>query len=207
MGPIDRRAKFPEVSVFETLILKSLPWPLRQHVNTLIHDVWSAESNEHRDVTLLVPKGITALDPLEDSSTHILIVDDKGRLVGYGRVTIITGDKIPEELSGDTSLGNLDKAAYISRLVVHPMFRSKGISKLIHALRLDMAAKYGASEVIGWAVGPLAERNLSTLGFKPIKSKSGFRCPWYKTSRTATLMRLDLQRGLKNWNICEKVAN
>lgn len=193
--------------MFETLILKGLPWRLRQHVDNLIHDVWSEESLEHRDVTLLVPRGITALDTLEDGSIHVLILDDHAGLVGYGRVSMIDRNAIPDELSGDMLVSGLEKAAYISRLVVHPRFRSQGISKLIHAIRLDEAAKNGASDVVGWAVGPLAERNLLALGFEPIRSKSGFICPWYRTSRTATLMRLDLQSKFKEWQVCGKVAN
>jgi GNAT superfamily N-acetyltransferase len=193
--------------VFETLILKSLPWRLRQRVDTLIHEVWSAESLEHQDVTLLVPKGITALDTLEDGSIHVLILDDHAGLIGYGRLSIIDRNEIPDELSSDIIVSGLDNAAYISRLVVHPAFRSKGISKLIHAIRLEQALKNGVSDVVGWAVGPLAERNLLALGFKAIRSKSGFSCPWYKTSRTATLMRLDLQSKFKEWQACGKVAN
>lgn len=193
--------------MFKTLILKSLTWRLRQHVDTLIHDVWSAEALEHRDVTLLAAKGITALDALEDGSIHVLILDDHAGLVGYGRVSIMDRNEVPDELSNDTFVSSLDKAAYISRLVVHPAFRSKGISKLIHAIRLEEALKNGASDVVGWAVGSLAERNLLALGFKPITSKSGFVCPWYKTSRTATLMRLDLQSKFKEWQVCGKVAN
>lgn len=193
--------------MFETMILESLTCQLRQQVTTLIHDVWSYESVEYRDVILLVPKGITALDPLEDNSLHVLIFDDKAQLVGYGRVSIIDQNKIPDELVGEMFISKLDKAAYISRLVVHPAFRSKGISKLIHSIRLDLAARNGASDVLGWAVGPLAKRNLLALGFKPITSKSGFICSWYRTSRTATLMRLDLQSKFKGWQVCGKVAN
>ncbi len=193
--------------MFETLILKSLPWRLRQRVDTLIHEVWSAESLEHQDVTLLVPKGITALDTLEDGSIHVLILDDHAGLIGYGRLSIIDRNEIPDELSSDIIVSGLDNAAYISRLVVHPAFRSKGISKLIHAIRLEQALKNGVSDVVGWAVGPLAERNLLALGFKSIRSKSGFSCPWYKTSRTATLMRLELQSKFKEWQVCGKVAN
>lgn len=193
--------------MFETMILESLTCQLRQQVTTLIHDVWSYESLKHRDVTLLVPKGTTALDTLENGSIHVLILDDLAGLVGYGRVSIIDRNETPDELSSDIFVSGLDKAAYVSRLVVHPAFRSKGISKLIHAIRLDEAAKNGASDVVGWAVGPLAERNLLALGFEPIRSKSGFICPWYKTSRTATLMRLDLQSKFKEWQVCSKVAN
>ena len=192
--------------MFETIILESLTCQLRQQVTTLIHDVWSNESVEYRDVILLVPKGITALDPLEDNSLHVLIFNGKVQLVGYGRVSIIDHNKIPDELVGEMFISKLDKAAYISRLVVHPAFRSKGISKLIHSIRLDLAARNGASDVLGWAVGPLAKRNLSALGFKPITSKSGFICPWYKTSRAATLMQLDLQTKIKNSNHCVKAA-
>lgn len=193
--------------MFETLILKSLPGRLRQHVDTLIHDVWSAESAKHLDVTVLVPKGITALDTLDDDSVHVLVIDSNAKLVGYGRISMIDRYKIPDELSGDRIVGTLDKAAYISRLVVHPAFRSRGISRLIHAIRLDLATKNGASDVLGWAVGPIAQQNLLALGFKPIRSKSGFMSPWYETSRTATLMRLDLQSKLKIWNVLDKIAN
>lgn len=166
----------------------------RSEVDELIHCSWSFESAEAKDVELLVERGDSVNDPLDVLSTHVLVRSEAGKLIGYGRVAIIH-DNLPEpatlrEIEG---LGVDYPAAYISRLVVHPAFRGRGIATMIHQARLEIAADSGALAVYGWAVGDKPRTSLAQLGFEEIKVREGFETAWYRTSRATRLVKFDLR--------------
>lgn len=169
-----------------------LSYALRKKIDRLIHDVWSHEARRTRDVELLVRRGESVFDELDLLSTHILIFKKPSQLIGYGRISLVSSKSLPEELRGDADLLLECGTAYLSRMVVHPDHQGLGISKMVHGARLKVAQAWRVEQIVGWAVGPRPSDNLSNLGFRPIKIKQGFRCAWYKTSRTALLMAFDL---------------
>jgi len=175
-----------------------LSYVLRKKVNHLIHDVWSHEARRSRDVELLVNRGDSVIDELDLLSTHILVFKKTSQLIGYGRISLVSSKNCPDELRDDGDILLDGSSAYISRMVVHPQHQGLGISKMIHGARLKVAQAWGAEQIVGWAVGGRPSDNLSHLGFRLIKKKQGFRCAWYKTSRTALLMAFEVGniRGL-----------
>lgn len=171
-----------------------LPHALRKKIDALIHDVWSKEARKMQDVELLISRGDGVMDELEPLSTHVLLLSKNSRLVGYGRITLLNSKNLPEELLFKNNFSLAGTTAYISRLVVHPSHQGLGVSKLIHAARLRIACAWDADRVIGWAVGDTPADNLRSLGFSTLLNKKGFRCAWYKTSRNAVLMGLELDQ-------------
>ena len=166
---------------------------LKRDVDALIHNVWAMESMESCDVRMLAEPGQTTFDPLDLSSVHVLVRGENHELVGYGRVAVA---RDPDELnSGFAELGLIltdFPIAYISRLVVHPDTRGRGIASLIHKTRINIAANLGARLIYGWAVGEKPRGALSRFGFKESKVRNGFKTSWYETRREARLVKLDL---------------
>ena len=171
---------------------------LRDVIDQLIYDVWAKEAQRKNNVQLLVNRGASVKDPLDQHAAHVLVHTTAGVLVGYGRVSFMTGQELPADLSLEPELKNCSILAYFSRLVVNPAYQGQGISKLIHKTRIKLAVAVGAENIFGWAVGDLPTRNLLKLGFQAIKVKQGFHCGWYSTSRRTTLMMLDLTHAKFN---------
>lgn len=181
---------------------------LRKKIDTLIHDVWSKEAQDARDVELFISRGQGVIDELDLLSTHVLLLSKNTQLVGYGRITLLNFKNLPEELLFKKNLSLTGTIAYISRLVVHPSHQGLGISKLIHAARLKIACAWEADHVIGWAVGDTPADNLKSLGFRTLEKKKGFRCAWYQTRRNAVLMGLDIDHmRMRTLERSPKVAN
>lgn len=178
--------------MYEVRQYNFIPHVMRKAVDTLIHDVWSKEARNARDVELLISRGQGVLDEVDLLSTHILLLNKNSQLVGYGRISLLNSKNLPEELLFNKNFSLAGATAYISRLVVHPSQQGRGISKLIHAARLKIARAWEVEQVVGWAVGDRPANNLTSLGFSPLAKKQGFRCAWYQTSRKAVLMGLEL---------------
>jgi GNAT superfamily N-acetyltransferase len=178
--------------MYEVRLHNFLSYALRRKVDHLIHHVWSDEARRAGDVELLVNRGESVIDELDLLSTHILVFKKPSQLIGYGRISLVSSKNLPDELRDDADVMLDGSSAYLSRMVVHPNYQGLGISKSIHGARLKVAQAWGAEQVVGWAVGGRPSDNLSHLGFIQIKKKQGFRCAWYKTSRTAILMAYEV---------------
>jgi GNAT superfamily N-acetyltransferase len=195
-------------SMYEVRQHNFLPHVLRKKIDTLIHDVWSKEARESRDVELFISRGDGVMDELDLLSTHVLLLNKNAQLLAYGRITLLNFKNLPEELLFKKDLSLTGTTAYISRLVVHPSHQGLGISKLIHDARLKIACAWEADYVFGWAVGETPANNLKSLGFRTLEKKQGFRCAWYQTSRNAVLMGLALDHmRMQTLERSPKVAN
>jgi GNAT superfamily N-acetyltransferase len=149
---------------------------------------------------MLVPPGKGVADPLDFASSHVLVWTVDGDLVGYGRVAVIENLKASEfksihelDIFHHTAPSRQgDSFAYISRLVVDPAHRRRGIATMIHKARIDVAAKLGATSMFGWAVGENPRTALTAAGFIEVLEKKGFSTSWYRTDRTTRLVKLNL---------------
>ena len=173
---------------------KKLDLASKREVDALIYLVWATESLENSDVRMLAQPGQNNQDPLDLSSVHVLVRGENDELAGYGRVTVA---KNPDDLyPGFVELGVIVTefpVAYISRLVVRPDVRGRGIASMIHKTRIDIATGLGARVIYGWAVGEKPRGALSRFGFKESKVRTGFNTTWYETRREARLVKLDMR--------------
>ena len=193
--------------MYKMQIHEALPVKLRQDVDLLIHDSWSAESELRGDVQLIVPRGEGIIDDLDPFSTHIVILDSMSKPCAYGRVSIArTKEQLrnhfcelyhhlsrlvgEDELSRVVGEINLP-IAYFNRLVVHPDHRGKGLSSLIHSARINISLMNFVTAIYSWAIGELPEKNLNSHGFMSIDQNRGFETKWYKTTRLAHLVKLE----------------
>jgi GNAT superfamily N-acetyltransferase len=143
-------------------------------------------------VELFISRGQGAMDELDLLSTHVLLLNKNGKLVSYGRITLLNFKNLSEELLFRKNLSLAGPTAYISRLDVHPSHQGQGISRLLHEARLKIACAWEVDHEIGWAVGDTPAENLKSLGFRTLDKKQGFRCAWCQSSRKAMLMGLEL---------------
>ncbi len=179
---------------------------LRREVDALIYHVWASESESNMDVTMLASQTDPAADPMDARSVHVLVrsVDTdcqnhhgNHQLIGYGRVAMAANPQDLRDGFAELGIAANDSVtefpiAYISRLVVHPDVRGRGIATLIHMNRIDIARRLGASVVYGWAVGEKPRGALIRCGFRETSRRHGFKTSWYETCRDARLVRLDL---------------
>jgi GNAT superfamily N-acetyltransferase len=191
--------------MYRTEIHRQLSPRLRDQVDHLIHRVWSFESRENGDVQVLAQANGGVLDPLDHLSLHVLILDRAGLLVGYGRIAVTqladSRAEILRELELPTYLNAISSEttiAYISRLVVDPAHRGRGIASMIHQTRIKLANHLGADSIYGWAVGEKPRHALSQFGFAEVLERDGFSTPWYRTDRTTRLVKLDLSTAAKS---------
>lgn len=187
--------------MYRTEIHRQLSIALREQIDQLIHRTWSFEASESGDVEVLGHETLGVHDPLDQLSLHVIVSDWNGTIVGYGRVAVTQlNDAAAEtlrELQFPTYLNAAalnDSIAYISRLVVDPHHRGRGIATIIHKTRIKLATNLGAQAIYGWAVGEKPRNVLSQMGFVEVLEKDGFTTPWYRTFRTARLVRFDLEQ-------------
>jgi GNAT superfamily N-acetyltransferase len=166
---------------------------LRREIDRLIFEVWQAEAKESQDVEILVQLGTTVLDPLDASSSHVIVRSPEGNLIGYGRVTICENLKpFNADIQEISVCSGMETFAYISRLVVHPEFRERGIATAIHQTRIEIARSHGISKIYGWAVGEKPRGALAKSGFRETERRRGFKTMWYQTERTTRLVERDI---------------
>ena len=180
---------------------KEIPASLRAEIDELIHLCWSFESIETNDVELLVSRGSGVHDPLDSISNHVIVRNESGLLIGYGRIAIVENiESVNTTFEGLQTHDVTVPVAYISRLVVHPDFRGRGIANIIHRSRLQSAVNEGAKVVYGWAVGDKPRSALSQLGFKEISKRDGFLTAWYRTNRTTRLVKFEINHVESSMN-------
>jgi GNAT superfamily N-acetyltransferase len=161
-------------------------------VDSLIYDVWSFEEQSTSEVELIVSEIGSVIDPLDQGATHFLGMDDCN-LVAYGRITILQPslgrlNELPFDMSAET-------CAYISRLVVHPSARGRGISGLIDEARISFARAHNVNAIYGCAVGANRQNSLLKAGYQKQSPIPNFDNPWYRTTRNVQLMKLVLSPG------------
>lgn len=166
----------------------------KRAVNALIHDVWSYEQKVKGDVQMLKPAVVSVADPLDHSAVHVL-VNEGPKLVGYGRLSLFENDanQIPSEVPLDHLNTKLKQSyAYISRLVIHPAARGRGLATLIDETRISIAKAYGVEVVLGCAVGDIRQQSLEKVGFSTASLMPNFQNPWYRTDRPVYVMQKHL---------------
>ena len=181
-------------------VYSDLPTKLRRPIDELIHRSWSFEAMKSGDVEILVPEGSSVSDPIDHVSHHVVARNQKGSIVGYGRVAITQGTGVmPGKSAGELDIPSYiqrkdpnDRAAYISRLVVDPAHRGRGIATMIHKTRIEIASNLGAGVIYGWAVGDLPRNALTRVGFVEVGERQGFTTSWYITDRTTRLVKLEI---------------
>ncbi|MCX6124215.1 MAG: GNAT family N-acetyltransferase, partial [Proteobacteria bacterium] len=150
--------------MYNLVVKNKLTPEQRQKVEQLIIDVWSFEQQTKADVELLDARIGNVSDTLDHAATHIL-VDDGSRLIGYGRLTVLKPSRLGtahKELPFEI---DHQKSAYISRLVVHPTARGRGIAGLIDEARISQAKSEGIEVIMGCAVGTQRQISLAKVGF------------------------------------------
>mgnify|MGYP006423534257 CR=1 FL=1 len=106
-------------------------------------------------------------DEFDATATH-WIARDGERLVGSGRVNILKG---LDDLCGDEAKAFKDyigeghtRIGLLSRLVIHPDYRFRGLSREFDVLRLRYLKEQGVRMVIGYA-NPERLQRLNQYGF------------------------------------------
>lgn len=182
-------------------VKSKLTFQQRQAVDELILAVWTHEQKATSDVEVIAEDHPPIQDPLDKNAVHVLVTDDKA-LVGYGRLSLfLTEDDLlsaPAEVPYDTIR---NKCGYISRLVVHPSARGRGISTLIDETRISIARAYGVQQILGCAVGAVRQGSLAKVGFEKSRAIESFDNPWYRTTRPVRLMVMDLSSSTMSSNV------
>ena len=112
--------------------------------------------------------------------------DHLSRLVGEDHLSRLVGEDGVSRLVGEINL----PIAYFNRLVVHPDHRGKGLSRMIHIARINISLMNFVTAIYSWAVGEIPAIHLKSLGFTSMGQSLGFETKWYKTTRSAHLVKL-----------------
>ena len=169
----------------------TLPPRYRQDIDTLIFSTWAHEELTSHDVVLRVERGMSVLDPLDSQSSHVLLFEGQ-KLVAYGRVSFFQSN-VSKNISEVPRAGIQDKSyAYLSRLVVDPKSRNRGISGLMDGIRIQLAERAGVTSIFGWAVGEVRQKSLRHFGFDALNERDFFQTGWYRANRKTKLMALTL---------------
>lgn len=168
----------------------------RKLVDQLIFDVWSYERSATFDVEMIAGRDIPIRDPLDRNARHVLVYYEE-QLIGYGRITIFgSRDDLKTAPCEVPSVnGDYRTPAFISRLVVHPSFRGRGVATMIDEERIAIASESGVDLVVGCAVGASRQKALGQAGFSSSFKIESFATPWYKTSRPVMMMQLNLSQA------------
>lgn len=177
--------------MFNLEVKSKLTFQQRIAVDRLIFEVWSHEQKTKADVEMLTEPGDPIFDPLDRKAIHVLVFEDK-KVVGYGRLSLFLNAEDRFEAPSEVPFEDASRTAYISRLVVHPSARGRGIGTLIDEARISIAKAHGIETLVGCAVGLQRCESLKKVGFDVQKPVHLFENPWYRTSRPVRVMRMHL---------------
>lgn len=108
-------------------------------------------------------------DALEESSHHFISTDNSGKIIAAARLTVCTClNDLPYAKLFEPYRKLITDAApflFYSRLVIHPLFRKRGLSTLFDKIRFEMHIHTGLS--LGLVtVNRKREAQLAKYGFK-----------------------------------------
>ena len=103
-------------------------------------------------------------DKLDDDAYHF-IIEDNCKIIASSRICIVNDINEIEENFSQFSLPNQRPLAFFSRLVVHPNYRGKNISKLMDEIRLNFIKTNNIYFSIAYSNVPQRIESLSNYGF------------------------------------------
>jgi|GEM_PF-650324 len=149
--------------------------------------------------TTLYPDGWQ--DSLDEGGIHWAIINDAGQIVSGARLNILHSLEDIFPISDHTTqpLFLSDPFAYISRLVVHPNSRNRGLAHMMDRVRIRYAIQ-ASVESIAVLAGDLGVARFSKYGFI---HRLSFLNPAYTVNprkAQSHLMTLELKSLPANWD-------
>lgn len=150
-------------------------------------DVWLLDGFlRHEQLT----DGVFRIDG--DEFCRHWIVEESDKIVGTGRLSLhesLTGLDVFEFWKDFERVIPMP-FGYLSRLVVHPAFRKKGLAKVLDQTRIDAARNLGCKSILGVPVGG-REQTLAKFGFYRVAwDEEFYTWPYYETKRQPVMMML-----------------
>ncbi len=132
------------------------------------------------------------IDGHETHSVHYLVETLSGRLVASARVCVHTVvAEIPDyQQFSHLHLNCHEPIASINRLVIHPEYRGRAISRYLDEVRVGEARTLGAKSVLGQAA-PWRVKQLASLGFKTVGYAIDSSC--FSPPLEFTILVLDIE--------------